>query len=76
MKNMKPVNVYAGDVFTTPASLAGVPGLSLPIGLSQNGLPIGLQVIGKHFDESTVFQVADVLEKLANFDKTPHRVKG
>ncbi len=76
MKNMKPVDVYAGDVFTTPASLAGVPGLSLPIGLSQSGLPIGLQVIGKHFDENTVFQVADVLEKLANFDKTPHRVKG
>ena len=76
MKNMKPVDVYAGDVFTTPASLAGVPGLSLPIGLSQNGLPIGLQVIGKHFDENTVFQVADVLEKLANFDKTPRRVKG
>lgn len=76
MKNMKPVDVYAGDVFTTPASLAGVPGLSLPIGLSQSGLPIGLQVIGKHFDENTVFQVADVLEKMANFDKTPHRVKG
>ena len=76
MKNMKPVDVYAGDVFTTPASLAGVPGLSLPIGLSQSGLPIGLQVIGKHFDENTVFQVADVLEKLANFDKTPRRVKG
>ena len=55
MKNMKPVDVYAGDVFTTPASLAGVPGLSLPVGLSQNGLPIGLQVIGKHFDENTVF---------------------
>ena len=76
MKNMKPVDVYAGDVFTTPASLAGVPGLSLPIGLSQSGLPIGLQVIGKYFDENTVFQVADVLEKLANFDKTPRRVKG
>lgn len=76
MKNMKPVDVYAGDVFTTPASLAGVPGLSLPIGLSQSGLPIGLQVIGKHFDENTVFQVADVLEKMANFDKAPHRVKG
>ena len=76
MKNMKPVDVYAGDVFTTPASLAGVPGLSLPIGLSQSGLPIGLQVIGKHFDENTVFQVADVLEKMANFDKTPRRVKG
>lgn len=76
LKNMKPVDVYLGDVFTTPASLAGVPGLSLPIGLSENGLPIGLQVIGKHFDENTVFQIADVLEKQANFDKTPRRVKG
>ncbi len=76
LKNMRPVDVYAGDVFTTPASLAGVPALSLPIGLSASGLPIGLQVIGKHFDENTVFQVADVLEKMAGFDKTPHRVKG
>ncbi len=76
MKNMKPIDVYAGDVFTTPASLAGVPGLSLPVGLSSNGLPIGLQVIGKHFDENTVFQVADVLEKTAAFNQKPHHVKG
>jgi len=76
MKAMKPIDVYAGDVFTTPASLAGVPGLSLPVGLSSNGLPIGLQVIGKHFDESMVFQVADVLEKAAAFDQKPHHVKG
>jgi aspartyl-tRNA(Asn)/glutamyl-tRNA(Gln) amidotransferase subunit A len=76
MKNMEPIDVYAGDVFTTPASLAGVPGLSLPIGLSSNGLPIGLQVIGKHFDEATVFQVADVLEKAAQFNQKPHHVKG
>ena len=76
LKEMKPVDVYLGDVFTTPASLAGVPGLSLPVGLSQNGLPIGLQVIGKHFDESTVFQIAGVLESQANFDQTPTRVKG
>ena len=76
MKNMSPVDTYLGDVFTTPASLAGVPGLSLPIGLSDIGLPIGLQVIGKHFDENTVFQIGDVLEKSAGFDLTPHRVKG
>ena len=76
MKNMKPIDVYAGDMFTTPASLAGVPGLSLPVGLSSNGLPIGLQIIGKHFDENTVFQVADVLEKAAAFDQKPHHVKG
>lgn len=76
MKNMSPVDVYLGDVFTTPASLAGVPALSLPVGVSKEGLPIGLQVIGKHFDEETVFQVADVLEKSAGFQLKPHRVKG
>ena len=75
-KNMSPVDTYLGDVFTVPASLAGVPSLSLPIGLSNTGLPIGLQVIGKHFDENTVFQIGDVLEKSAGFDLNPHRVKG
>ena len=75
LKNMNPVDTYLGDVFTTPSSLAGVPSLSLPIGLSDTGLPIGLQVIGKHFDENTVFQVADVMEKSAGFDLNPHRVK-
>ena len=69
LKEMKPVDVYLGDVFTTPASLAGVPAISLPVGLSQGGLPIGLQIIGKHFDENTVFQIADVLESQANFDQ-------
>lgn len=76
MKNMKPVDTYLGDVFTTPSSLAGVPALALPIGLADNGLPVGLQVIGKHFDENTVFQVAHVLETQAQFDKKPHYVKG
>ncbi len=76
MKNMSPVDTYLGDVFTTPSSLAGVPSLSLPVGLTDGGLPIGLQVIGKHFDESTVFQIGDVLEKSAGFDLNPHRVKG
>ncbi|MBE6456149.1 MAG: Asp-tRNA(Asn)/Glu-tRNA(Gln) amidotransferase subunit GatA [Alphaproteobacteria bacterium] len=76
MKNMKPVDTYLGDVFTTPSSLAGVPSLALPIGLAENGLPVGLQVIGKHFDENTVFQVAQILEDEAQFVKTPHYVKG
>ncbi|MDY6408045.1 MAG: Asp-tRNA(Asn)/Glu-tRNA(Gln) amidotransferase subunit GatA [Pseudomonadota bacterium] len=75
-KNMSPVDSYLGDVFTTPSSLAGVPSLSLPIGLSDKGLPIGLQVIGKHFDENTVFQISEVLEKSAGFNLNPHRVKG
>lgn len=76
MANMDPVSTYLGDVFTTPSSLAGVPSLALPVGMSSNGLPIGLQIIGKHFDENTVFQVADVMEKSAGFNLMPHRVKG
>ncbi|MBR4926692.1 MAG: Asp-tRNA(Asn)/Glu-tRNA(Gln) amidotransferase subunit GatA [Alphaproteobacteria bacterium] len=76
MANMDPVSTYLGDVFTTPSSLAGVPAMALPVGMSSNGLPIGLQIIGKHFDENTVFQVADVMEKSAGFNLMPHRVKG
>ena len=76
MANMDPVSTYLGDVFTTPSSLAGVPSLALPVGMSSGGLPIGLQIIGKHFDENTVFQVADVMEKSAGFNLMPHRVKG
>lgn len=74
MKNMSPVDTYLGDVFTTPASLAGLPALSLPVTLSKTGLPIGLQIIGNHFDENTVFHVAAALETAANFNKRPHRV--
>lgn len=60
-----PLAMYMNDVFTIPASLAGLPGLALPIGLSQNGLPLGLQLIGRSFDEETVFKVADVIEREA-----------
>ena len=52
-----PVQMYLNDVFTVPADLAGVPAISVPAGLTRNGLPLGLQVIGKPFDEETVFAV-------------------
>jgi len=58
-----PIAMYLNDVFTIPASLAGLPGLALPIGLSKAGLPLGLQIIGRAFDEETVFRVADVIER-------------
>ncbi len=66
-----PLAMYMNDVFTIPASLAGLPGLALPIGLSQNGLPLGLQVIGRAFDEETVFKVAEVIEREVNFNFLP-----
>ncbi len=62
-----PINMYLNDVFTVSVNLAGLPGLSLPIGLSKAGLPLGLQVIGKAFDEATIFKVASALEKDAAF---------
>ena len=52
-----PVKMYLNDVFTVPVNLAGMPGMTVPAGLDANGLPLGLQVIGKPFDEETVFAV-------------------
>ncbi len=64
-----PVTMYLNDVFTVPASLAGLPGLSLPAGLSSEGLPLGLQVLGKPFEEGEVLNVASVLEAAAGFQR-------
>jgi aspartyl-tRNA(Asn)/glutamyl-tRNA(Gln) amidotransferase subunit A len=66
-----PVKMYLNDVFTVPASLAGVPAMSVPAGLSSEGLPLGLQVIGRHFDEETVFAVSGALERAAGFSAKP-----
>jgi aspartyl-tRNA(Asn)/glutamyl-tRNA(Gln) amidotransferase subunit A len=62
-----PVSMYLNDVFTVPASLAGLPGISVPAGLSSEGLPLGLQVLTKRWDEETVFRVAGVIEEAAAF---------
>jgi aspartyl-tRNA(Asn)/glutamyl-tRNA(Gln) amidotransferase subunit A len=66
-----PIAMYLNDVFTVPASMAGVPGMSVPAGLDGQGLPLGLQVIGRPFDEETVFAVAQVLEDAAGFSARP-----
>jgi aspartyl-tRNA(Asn)/glutamyl-tRNA(Gln) amidotransferase subunit A len=66
-----PIAMYMMDVFTVPASLAGLPGISIPAGLSGEGLPLGLQLLGKAFDEETVFRVAGVLEEAAGFAAEP-----
>ncbi len=66
-----PVTMYLNDVFTVPASLAGVPAMSIPAGLDAQGLPLGLQVIGRHFDEETVLAVAGALERAADFTALP-----
>ncbi|MGM0561179.1 MAG: Asp-tRNA(Asn)/Glu-tRNA(Gln) amidotransferase subunit GatA [Pseudomonadota bacterium] len=66
-----PVAMYLNDVFTVPASLAGLPGISLPAGLSSDGLPLGLQLLGRPFDEETVLRSAGVLEEAAAFTAEP-----
>jgi aspartyl-tRNA(Asn)/glutamyl-tRNA(Gln) amidotransferase subunit A len=59
-----PVSMYLADIYTVTASLAGICGLSVPCGKSQGGLPIGLQILGKHFDEAMVLRVAHTVEEL------------
>jgi len=70
-KSDDPLAMYLNDVFTVPASLAGLPGSSVPAGLDANGLPLGLQVLGKPWDEVTVFKVSAVLEEAANITAKP-----
>ena len=62
-----PIQMYLNDVFTVPASLAGLPAISVPIGLSQNGLPLGFQIIGKRFDENSALAAGKIIEDCANF---------
>ena len=66
-----PIAMYLNDVFTVPASMAGLPAISVPAGLSADGLPLGLHLIGPAFAEETVLRVADVLESAAGFTATP-----
>ena len=69
-----PIAMYLNDVFTVPGSLAGLPSISVPAGLSEGGLPLGLQVVGRPFDEETVLRVAGVVEAAAAFDAQPEGV--
>lgn len=66
-----PIKMYLNDVFTVPSSLAGMPGMSVPAGLNAQGLPLGLQIIGKPWDEATVLQAGYAIEKAANFTAKP-----
>ncbi len=71
-----PIQMYLNDVFTVPASLAGLPAISVPSGLSGDGLPLGLHLITKPFDEETLFRVAGVLEEAVKFTAQPSYLRG
>jgi aspartyl-tRNA(Asn)/glutamyl-tRNA(Gln) amidotransferase subunit A len=72
-KTADPVSMYLNDVFTVTVNLAGLPAIAVPAGLTENGLPLGLQVIGKAFDESTVLSVGRSIEIAANFRAKPQK---
>jgi aspartyl-tRNA(Asn)/glutamyl-tRNA(Gln) amidotransferase subunit A len=75
-KSEDPIAMYLNDLFTVPANLAGVPAISVPAGLSNDGLPLGLQITGRAFDEETVLRVAEVLESAAQFRHRPSFIAG
>jgi aspartyl-tRNA(Asn)/glutamyl-tRNA(Gln) amidotransferase subunit A len=70
-KTDDPISMYLNDVFTVTVNLAGLPGISVPAGLNSEGLPLGLQLIGKAFDEATLFRVGEVIEKAAGQTPRP-----
>jgi aspartyl-tRNA(Asn)/glutamyl-tRNA(Gln) amidotransferase subunit A len=70
-KSADPVAMYLNDVFTVTVNLAGLPAIAVPAGLTADGLPLGLQIIGKAFDEATVLRAGRAIEIAANFDAKP-----
>jgi aspartyl-tRNA(Asn)/glutamyl-tRNA(Gln) amidotransferase subunit A len=72
-QRVDPVTMYLNDVFTVPANLAGLPGISVPAGQDGDGLPLGLQLVGRALDEGTLFSLAAALEQAADFRAKPER---
>jgi aspartyl-tRNA(Asn)/glutamyl-tRNA(Gln) amidotransferase subunit A len=63
--------MYLNDIFTVPASMAGLPAISIPAAINKEGLPLGLHVVGPAFTEQTVLRIADVIETAAEFNVKP-----
>ncbi len=74
--DLSPLEYYALDLFTVAMNLAGVPAVSVPCGLAQNGLPLGMQVVGRRFDDMRVLQLAKHIETAANVDNRPTVIIG
>ena len=72
-KTADPLSMYLNDVFAVPASLAGLPAMSVPAGLNREGLPLGLQIVGKPFDEQGVLNAGLAIESRAQFSAKPER---
>jgi aspartyl-tRNA(Asn)/glutamyl-tRNA(Gln) amidotransferase subunit A len=59
--------MYLSDIYTIPANLAGIPGISIPCGFTTTGLPIGMQIMGKHFEEEKILKIAKLFENETDF---------
>jgi len=62
-KTADPLQMYLSDIFTIPANLAGIPGISVPCGFTKEGLPVGLQIMSRHFDEVSMLRAAWLFER-------------
>ncbi len=70
-KTDDPIKMYLSDIFTIAVNLAGLPAISVPVGFDSKGLPVGMQLIGKAFDEETILNVANAIEKELKVDNSP-----
>lgn len=70
-----PIKMYLGDIYTVSVNLAGLPGISLPCGYDSNGLPIGLQLLGKHFDEKSIIRAAYAFEQTKEYKRPAFAVE-
>ena len=75
-KTDDPLQMYLSDIFTISINLAGIPGISLPCGLTRERLPIGLQILGRHFDEETVLRAAYAFEQATDWHKKRPTLEG
>jgi aspartyl-tRNA(Asn)/glutamyl-tRNA(Gln) amidotransferase subunit A len=74
--DLTPLEYYALDLFTVAMNLAGIPACSVPCGLAENGLPLGMQVVGRRFDDLRVLELAKKIEEFANLDNRPTKIMG
>ena len=71
-KTSDPLEMYLSDIYTIAANLAGVPGISIPVGFDENNMPIGLQIFTPAFTEDKLLKIANMFEKETDYNKLPN----